>query len=257
MTNRIKNFVAQISQQRTLRRWRRLAGKARGMDITELRSARARARALKLPVTELIHIADSRLMLPMVGADAMQSPANSDWTYRPEIWRQPVTPRGMAALPTKLKLGNEAKVFHDCKTSELIIRQLRNARPEDLAPFGLQLEVFSFDGSFLSVALDLPNEAALGMRKKHLLRMDVIVEAEKPLKIFARLNIKHGPNTEQVVRELPLDQGEVMVEFDLAYANLNEKRVCHMWVDLIFDDPQMNQVTLRDVTFSRQPRAEL
>jgi hypothetical protein len=32
---------------------------------------------------------------------------------------------------------------------------------------------------------------------------------EKPLEIFARLNIKHGPNIEQIVRELPMMGEEV------------------------------------------------
>ena len=67
----------------------------------------------------------------------------------------------------------------------------------------------------------------------------------------------HGPNTEQMVRELPLEGGEIMVEFDLAYTKLNEKRVEAAWVDLIFEGPKMNQVILRDVTFSRRPRADL
>ena len=49
----------------------------------------------------------------------------------------------------------------------------------------------------------------------------------------------------------------VMVEFDLAYTKLNEKRVEAMWIDLIFEGPEMNQVTIRDITFSRHPRAEL
>ena len=89
------------------------------------------------------------------------------------------------------------------------------------------------------------------------MRLDALVDMEKPLEIFARLNIKHGPNTEQIVRELPLHDKEVFVEFDLAYTKLNEKRVDRMWLDLIFEGPQMNQVTLRDITFSRYPRAEL
>jgi hypothetical protein len=80
---------------------------------------------------------------------------------------------------------------------------------------------------------------------------------EKPLEIFARLNIKHGPNIEQIVRELPMMGEEVMVEFDLAYTKINEKRVERLWLDLIFEGPEMNQITLRDVTFSRRPRAEL
>ncbi len=47
------------------------------------------------------------------------------------------------------------------------------------------------------------------------------------------------------------------MEFDLAYSKMNEKRVERLWVDLIFEGPEMNQVILRDVTFSRRPRAEL
>ena len=77
------------------------------------------------------------------------------------------------------------------------------------------------------------------------------------MEIFARLNVKNGPNTEQIVRELPLDGTDTMVEFDLAYTKLNEKRVDKLWLDLIFEGPQMNQVVLRDLTFSRRPRAEL
>ena len=134
---------------------------------------------------------------------------------------------------------------------------IRNTREEDIAPYGLRMDVFRFDGSFLSLVVDLPGEAADGLRRTHLMRMSCIVEMEKPLEIFARLNIKHGPNVEQVVRELPLHEKEVMVEFDLAYTKLNEKRVEKLWLDLIFEGPEMNQVTLRDLTFSRRPRAEL
>ena len=102
--------------------------------------------------------------------------------------------------------------------------------------------------------IDLPFEAVDGLRHNHLIRLDTIVELEKPLEIFARLNIKHGPNTEHIVRELPLNEEQIMVEFDLAYSKLNEKRVEKAWIDLIFEGPEMNQVTLRDVTFSRRPR---
>ncbi|GAA6180236.1 hypothetical protein NBRC116594_16740 [Shimia sp. NS0008-38b] len=153
-------------------------------------------------------------------------------------------------------LGDEVTLFHDCRISELTLRQLRNRREKDLAPFGLRMDVFRFDGSFLSLVIDMPPEAVAGLRREHVVRMDTIVEMEKPLEIFARLNIRHGPNTEQIVRELPLKAEDIRVEFDLAYSNLNEKRVEKMWIDLIFEGPEMNQVVLRDVTFSRRPRAE-
>jgi len=257
MAKRFNNLIERIAQHRAMRRWNRLSSAAADMEIAELRSTRARARALLHPLREVVHVADSRLMLPLVGSNAIQSPPNSDWIYRPEIWRGPLAPRGMAAVRNKAGLGGEATVFHDCKTSELTLRQIRNTRKRDLAPFGLNMDVLNFDGSYLSLVLNLPNEAVQGLKKKHLFRMEAIVEMEKPLEIFARLNIKHGPNTEQIVRELPLDQGEVVVEFDLAYTKLNEKRAERIWIELIFEGPQMNQVVLRDITFSRRPRAEL
>ena len=133
---------------------------------------------------------------------------------------------------------------------------MRNQLATDLSPYGLRLDVFHIDGSFLSVVIELPKAGVDDLRRQHVIRMDAQVEMEKPLEIFARLNIKHGPNTDQIVRELPLNGSEIFVEFDLAYTKMNEKRVERMWVDLIFEDPQMNEIVVRDLTFSRQPRAE-
>lgn len=243
--------------QASLRRWARAARRAETTDLPELRAQRQRARRLKAHLDKLIHVSESRLALPMIGSTAFPKPFDADWAWRPELWRGPLPVPGISSVENKSMLGREVTLFHDCKRSELTLRQLRNRREADLAPFGLRLDVFSFDGSFLSVVVDLPDEAVQGLQRRHLLRVDTIVEMEKPLEIFARLNIKHGPNTEQIVRELPLGAEEVMVEFDLAYSKLNEKRVEKMWLDLIFEGPEMNQVTLRDLTFSRRPRAEL
>lgn len=207
-------------------------------------------------LNELISVADNRLALPMIGSNAFPKPHGTDWSWRPALWREPLAVPGRSSVLSKTKLGDELTLFHDCQQSELTLRQLRNTREADLAPYGLRMDVFNFDGSFLSLVLDLPEVAVSGLQRRHLIRMDTIVEMEKPLEIFARLNIKHGPNTEQIVRELPLHEEEIMVEFDLAYSNLNEKRIERGWIDLIFENPQMSQVILRDLTFSRRPRAE-
>lgn len=249
----IRDFIYQA----TLRRWARAARGAAETDLTKLRAERQKARRLKAHLDKLIHISESRLALPMIGSTAFPKPFDADWDWRPELWRGPLPVPGMSSVANKSMLGREVTLFHDCQRSELTLRQIRNLHEADLAPYGLRLDVFRFDGSFLSLVVDLPEESVRGLKRRHLLRVDTIVEMEKPLEIFARLNIKHGPNTEQIVRELPLGAEEVMVEFDLAYSKLNEKRIEKMWLDLIFEGPQMNQVTLRDLTFSRRPRAEL
>lgn len=252
-----ESIVEQLLQRQVLRRWTRTAQDVALLDHAALRSVRSRARALKRQLDRVLHETDNRLMLPMVGSAAMRLPAGADWSWRPDPWRARLPVTGMAEIGNRTEAGPGVTLFHDCRLSELSLRQVRNQREADLAPFGLRLDVFRFDGSFLSLAIGLPAAAAEGLRRKHIIRLDTIVEVEKPLEIFARLNVKNGPNVEQIVRELPLGAQEVMVEFDLAHTQMNEKRVESMWVDLIFEGPQMNQVTLRDVTLCRRPRAEL
>lgn len=250
-------ILNKLAHRRVVRHWAALARDAGETGLRRLRQQRLMARELRAQLDGLIHVADNRLALPLLGNTAFRKPHGSDWSWRPQLWRGPLPVPGMSTVPSGSMLGEEVTLFHDCHFSELTLRQLRNHRESDLAPYGLRMDVFKFDGSFLSLVIDLPSEAVQGLQKKHLVRMDTIVEMEKPLEIFARLNIRHGPNTEQLVRELPLHESEIMVEFDLAYSRLNEKRIEKAWIDLIFEGPEMNQVTLRDLTFSRRPRADL
>jgi hypothetical protein len=257
MFDRLRQMIAALRHRRTLRRWDRSAREAEVLGDDALRSLRSQARQLRRRIDRVCQIADERLILPRIGSNAIRKPPQCDWSYRPEVWRGPITPIGAAAVETRTAFGDEMQMFHDCAISEITVRQVRNSAPEDLAPFGLRMDVFRFDGSFLSLVVELPPSAVEGLRSTHLIRLDCVVESEKPLEIFARLNVKHGPNTEQIVRELPLNEVNCMVEFDLAYSNLNEKRIERAWIDLIFENPQMSQVTLRDLTLSRSPRAEL
>ncbi|WP_390911508.1 DUF6478 family protein [Pseudosulfitobacter sp. SM2401] len=257
MAEKSLNILDKLSHRRAMRRWARAARNAAKANLASLRQNRSAARLLRTHLDRLIHRADERLALPVIGSTSFPRPHNADWAWRPELWRGPLPTPGMSSVQTKSMLGEEVTLFHDCNLSELTLRQLRNLREADLAPYGLRMDVFKFDGSFLSLVIDLPTDATNALKRTHLLRMNCIVEMEKPLEIFARLNIRHGPNTEQIVRELPLHEEDIMVEFDLAYSNLNEKRVERAWIDLIFEGPEMNQVILRDLTFSRRPRAAL
>lgn len=254
MARRIMNRLSHVW---TARRWARLARRAADMDLDELRALRGKARGLRAHLDRLVHQADERLALPAAGSNVIQRPHDADWTWRPQLWRGRISSPGLSQAQSRSALGEEVTLFHDCRHSELTLRQLRNRRAADLAPYGLRMDVFNFDGSFLSLVLDLPNAATEGLTKNHVIRLSCILEMEKPLEIFARLNVKHGPNTEQIVRELPLHSNDVMVEFDLAYSKLNEKRVEKGWIDLIFEGPEMNEVTLRDLTFLRRMRANL
>ncbi|MEQ9693151.1 DUF6478 family protein [Shimia sp. SDUM112013] len=249
-------MLQRLYQKAVGRYWARAARSASKTNLSTLRRQRTQASKLRQHLDTVLSVAENRLALPLIGSSTFPKPHGTDWSWRPDLWRMPLAKIGIASAQNKQKLGPEVTLFHDCHVSELTLRQIRNTREADLAPFGLRMDVFRFDGSYLSLVIDFPFEAVDGLKRNHLIRLTTIVELEKPLEIFARLNIKHGPNTEQIVRELPLNAEEIMVEFDLAYSKLNEKRVEKMWVDLIFEGPELNQVILRDVTLSRRPRAE-
>jgi hypothetical protein len=257
MARAFETLIDRLTQRRGVRRWRRAAEAAAHVDLVALRQLRGHARRLRRQIDRVIHVADGRLALPLIGSDTIQKPLGSDWGYRPQAWRGPLGRPGAVAVENGTRIGDEVTVFHDCRVPEITLRQLRNTREADLAPFGLRMDVFRFDGSFLSLAIDLPPEAVAGLERRHLIRLALIVEMERPLELFARLNVKHGPNVEQTVREIPAQGGEAIVDFDLAYTSLNEARVEKMWLDLIFEGPEMNEVILRDVALSRRPRLDL
>ena len=254
--NKRAETLFELLDKGTLRRWDRAARTADTLDAGALKRLRQKARLLGRRVDKVLYVAEERLALPLAGEAGVRRPMHSDWAWRPEVWRGPIKPAGLALVESKTPIGREAKVFHDCTLGELSVRQLRNTKAEDIAPYGLRMDVFQFEGSFLSLVLDLPKEGVDGLSRRHIVRLEIRVETEKPLEIFGRLNVRHGPNLEQVVREFEGSDGELLIEFDMAATRLNEARIENAWLDLIFEGPEMNAITLRDVTLSRRPRAE-
>ena len=230
---------------------------AEGAELGQLAAQAQMSQQLQRSLQDLSQTAQSRLARPRPGSSAFARPAGTDWAHRPKPWRIRVPERGAAPVLNKTRLSEELRVFHDCPRAQIALRQTRNTRDTDLAPFGLSLDVLGFQGSYLSLVIEIPPAACDGLRRRHLIRLATVIERERPSHIQARLNIRHGPNTEQILLPLPDEGPDVAVEFDLAYSQLNEKRAEAMWIDLLIGDPAMNRILLRDLTLSRYPRAEI
>ena len=84
--------------------------------------------------------------------------------------------------------------------------------------------------------------------------------AKRPINVYARLNIGHGPNTDELIQQFhsfePGLRSQQVIEFDLAYTQMNERRLEKIWLDLIFESPRMSAVELRELFLSRHLRAE-
>ena len=244
-------------QRRALARWRKATQDVKGTDLSTLERSNDVAKRMLRAISAFKLEADSRLALPRIGSTTFPQPPGTDWAWRPKPWRASVSPAGIAPALSKMELTSELVIFHDCKHAEISLRQSRNARDIDLAPYGITLEAFHFAGSYLSLVIEIPHGSCEGLKKRHLIRLAGIIERERPTTIYARLNVKNGPNTEQVLLTLPDDTSETMVEFDLAYSGLNERRAERMWIDLMIESPAMNKISIRDLTLCRYPRAEI
>lgn len=240
-----------------LARWKLAKVQIGAINRSKLRRQRCQARELKAVLQEFCHLADDRLALPQIGSPNFVRPVGTDWSWRPMLWRLRADEPGRAPVRDRTRFGGDLGLFHDCPQAEITIKQLRNLRDTDISAFALALDVLHFDGSYLSIVVDLPKDSCVGLKKQHLIQLAVTVEKERPVTIMARLNVRNGPNTEQILLTLPEQDDHAVVEFDLAYTQLNEKRAEKMWIDLMFDNPRMNRIILRDLTISRYPRAQI
>ena len=257
MAGRFARLVDQWRLRKVQARWAQAADAAPGLDAATLRSLRSEARTMRRQIDRVLHVADYRLAAPSLAASLPRQPLGTDWTWRPDVWRGPLARPGTIAATDRTEISDDLVVYHDCPLGEIALRQRRNGDPGDRAPFGLSVDVFGFRGSFLSLSIRLPDDVARTLRTRHVLRLDAILGADRPVQGFARLNIRHGPNVAQMVSALPGDRREAMVEFDLAYSGVDDSRIDRAWLDLILNEAAMTRIGLADVALSRRPRAEL
>lgn len=251
MSGRIGSFLERRRMRKMQERWSSVADAAPTMERIALKAWQSRAYAMRREINRLIHAAAARQAKTAGGRAMPAVPLGTDWSWRPDLWLGPAPLRWSEARDLRTALSAEVELHHDCSLREIVVRQTRSDR------YGLALDVYGFLGSFVSVTLVLPDTVAEGFKPRHLVRLEAVIDCERPVKAYARLNIKHGPNTEQLVRELVSDARHQVVEFDLAYAKFDDKRVERVWLDMIFDRPAMNAVRLHDIVVSRRPRAEL
>lgn len=251
----MSGFIEKRLLRKSAERWDDLAKRASGIPVEDLRALRQQAKRMRRKMDAFISSAEAAL-IPDPQSD-IQRPDQCDWAWRPEPWCQPRRPAGVVEVASPHRLSDHATLFHDCARSEITLSQLRNDDPTVAAPFGLLMDVYRFDGSYLSLVLTPPCEAVSGLNRNHYFSLRARIEREQPIEIYARLNIQHGPNTEQIVRQMDIRDDAGLAEFDLAYSNINEKRVEKAWIDVIFDNPAMNQIRLSDMTLTRAPRADL
>ncbi len=192
---------------------------------------------------------------------SLRVPRGTEWG-----WRSDALTAGLP-FPEVVAPGNATPLlpgltlWHDGNADALILRRVAPA-PDDGAPaFALEISICGFTGGFLSLSQDFPPEGLADLTRSHVIRLCLRLSTAAPVTGYARLNISHGPNIEQVLHGLtqsPTETPEMQIaEFDLAYTDMSEKRLNKIWLDLIFEAPADNRIVLHDLVLSRHFRAEM
>jgi len=242
-----------LAHRRALKYWTQVGRDAGALDPETLGQLGDTARGLRGALDQVIAAAE-RSRGPASGQ--LAPAAADDWSWRPAAW-EAAQPGAMLVAPeTGTPLGTTLKLFHDCTDPTFSARQeLSPPRPPKIA-----LECFQFDGSFLSLVMDLPDHGLTDLKRHHIIEVRMCARRERPIEMLARLNVRHGPNTEQIVHEMaPIPETEDTwgLAFDMAYAGIDQARISGAWIDLIFDSPAMNRIVIQDLLVTRRVRSEV
>jgi hypothetical protein len=249
-------FFERLGLGQSLKRWAR-ALQSGGLSAAELRRMLSDMGTLRRRIDALSAAAQTALLSRGTGDTPSINDVQCDWAGRPKAWGEVMRPRGIVDLPSPAVLPGGVTLYHDAARYDLSLRQDVAPEGHGDARFGLVLEVYRFDGSFVSLVHDLPAAAIAGLTLDHFIAVDIRMEREQPIEVYARLNVQHGPNVEQMVRQVDFKGAGGRAEFDLAYTKINEKRIEKAWLDLILEGPEMTRIAIWDVVVMRAPRADV
>ena len=221
-------------------------------DLTGMKAAELRALAAQL--RQDIH--NSSASLARVETQiALGECGRVRW--RSQSLQQKLHPPVLSKPKSGSMLGDDLQVFHDCGARDLTVQQRRFTGGTDEAPFPIEIEVYQFEGSFLSIVQNLPEDLVQGAGDQDILELSFAIRSESECEMFLRLNVRHGPNESQLTRSCYTAARRQVQSFDLAEAELSHRSVDRIWIDVIFPDPAMNRIVVSDLVVRRRARAQV
>ncbi|GLQ35568.1 hypothetical protein GCM10007939_18510 [Amylibacter marinus] len=257
----MKTLFRKVTERFALREhrryWQRAAESDRATSLSDIAELRRKARKSKAQLEAFDVFAAQRLSLPAIDSNAMRKPQRTTWAYRPGLWAAPLSSYGATSVKNKTSLNPETTIFHDSKINEITLRQIRNRNRKFLSPYALHMDVLTFGGSYLSVMLNMPSDILKNLSKDTLLRVNLLMEIQFPTDVYVRLNLQNGPNHQQVAQQIDPLEPDIALDFDLYSTDFSPENTTAVWLDILFDNPEMNQMILRDLCVFARPRPSI
>ena len=176
--------------------------------------------------------------------------ADPSWYWVPQLWCDGATGVSHPQIASNTPLCDGVKLFHSAEAQSVGISSLTEGENTAIA-----VDVRSDLLNYLSLVIDLPDQIARTLTRDQIVELDAHISAlDSP--VYARLNLRYGPNTEHMNILLYDHQDQTKAEFDLWYSKLNAPRMEKAWIDLIVDNPPVGQITISDLALTRRKRAQ-
>ncbi|MEM7270322.1 MAG: DUF6478 family protein [Pseudomonadota bacterium] len=245
---------AQDTSRRSLRDrafawyWERKAKRAK--DLSAFRQLTLRRRAELDRITNKVEARLTR-------ADEAETPQpGAEWTVRPEIFSLPQDQTIWTDPASGLRPGHGLSIYHDSDGGAFAVAQ-RPARQKDAGRrFELFFESYEFRGSYLSLALGVPDHVRRPKTAEALVA-DLDIQASRQVKTFLRLNMKGAGSSDTLHADGVLGDGPKRFQFDMSFAAFEPGERDQIWLDVIFDRPRMVEIAIRDFTLSLAPRGRM
>ncbi len=225
--------------------WERQAKRA--TDLSAFRQLTLRRRA------ELDRIA-TKVEARLTRADQAMVPAPGvEWVHRPDILSLPQDQTIWTNPRSGLRPGHGLSVYHDSDGGAFTLAQ-RPARGDGGAlRFELFFESYAFRGSYLSLAIGVP-EHVRRPKAGEVLAVEIDLAASRQVKAFLRLNMKSAQTSDVLHADATIGDGLARFDFDMSFAAFEPTEKDQLWLDIIFDRPRMVEMSIRDLTLSLTSR---
>ncbi|MBM3612824.1 MAG: hypothetical protein FJX19_07650 [Alphaproteobacteria bacterium] len=180
---------------------------------------------------------------------------SADQTSTPDLhppghdrfWRVQKMEPGEGPVEPSALAGQGVRVFHDGAPEALRMWPVAG---------GIGFTLGEFGGSYLSLALALPDEMMAGLSSRHVLRLMLRGSGSVP-NLRARINLRCGLNVSRMLRALNPQGTHRVTEHDLWHLPFDAALLREGWIDILMDPLREGRFAIVDITLSRRWRAEV
>ena len=174
----------------------------------------------------------------------------------PAVWRIPLAPGECRSAANGSAIGAGVNLYFDGSETLVSWRQKVIAERQEVPGYALVVESGDFDGSYISVAIEVPNRLLRTVTRNSIVRLEMKFRSDRPIDGKFRLNLRRGPNIFAIWQPFDSNVGGQQIDFDLADSGTDPTKTEAMWLDLVVSVSRAPQIELADVRISHRFRAE-